>query len=362
MSYKRLLLYCFSGTGNTYRAACWIRQAAEARGMESRLVLIDRLRPQDEIDDDPETLVGVAAPTHGFTTPWLALRFAARLPRKKRAHAFCLATRAGLKFGPVFTPGISGTGTFLLALILFFKGYRVRGSLSLDMPSNWIAFHSGLKTSSVDAIIQRAEPTALRFADKIFSCRKVWFTWNNLYELIWGILLSPISLIYLLAGRFYLAKLFLASNRCNGCGLCAERCPVQAIKMVGASQPRPFWKYKCESCMRCMAYCPERAVEASHSWAVVLYKIASIPLVFILLRRFGWSPVNEWFLHNSFFQQVFDLLNLYLALIVGYYGFHFLTRNSFINNLFSYTTLTRLYRRYREPHTSIKDIAPATRK
>ena len=34
--------------------------------------------------------------------------------------------------------------------------------------------------------------------------------------------------------------------------------------MVGGSKSRPYWTFACESCMRCMGYCPNKAVEVSH--------------------------------------------------------------------------------------------------
>lgn len=43
---------------------------------------------------------------------------------------------------------------------------------------------------------------------------------------------------------------------CNGCGLCAKQCPVQAID---PSDPKRTDKNKCISCMRCVSICPRSA-------------------------------------------------------------------------------------------------------
>lgn len=43
---------------------------------------------------------------------------------------------------------------------------------------------------------------------------------------------------------------------CNGCGLCAEKCPVQAINRENL---RETDGRKCISCMRCVAVCPQFA-------------------------------------------------------------------------------------------------------
>lgn len=47
-----------------------------------------------------------------------------------------------------------------------------------------------------------------------------------------------------------------ADNRCNGCGICAVKCPAQAID---AAAPKGTDAKKCISCMRCIAVCPQHA-------------------------------------------------------------------------------------------------------
>ena len=47
-----------------------------------------------------------------------------------------------------------------------------------------------------------------------------------------------------------------ANNKCTDCGLCAERCPSQAI---GKENLKVTDSKKCISCMRCVVHCPQSA-------------------------------------------------------------------------------------------------------
>jgi len=359
MPYKNAVIYYWSGTGNSYRASTWMGNIAENNGLNTRVLSIDKKDPAEKIKSGSDSLVGIVFPTHGFTAPWHLLKFIWHLPYGNLTHAFCAATRAGLKFGPVFIPGISGSATFIVAMILMFKGYNVRGSMSVDMPSNWYSLHPIQSRKSHESIINRAKLKVARFMERILPNNKVWFTFNNLYEITWGVLLSFISVAYLFMGRFFLAKLFFANKNCDGCGVCASYCSVKAIKMWGKENPKPFWKYNCESCMRCAAFCPHNAIEAGHSWGVVLYFITAVPVSAYLFSWFNAHVSDVGNIEGNWVGNILDLIYYYPAIFISYYIFNALIRIPAINWIFTHTTMTHssLWGRYREPDTKLKNIA-----
>lgn len=359
MPYKNAVIHFWSGTGNSYRVATWMVKIIEEKGFNIRILSIDKEKSIEENKSEYEDLTGIVFPTHGFTAPWHILKFVWSLPPGTSTHAFCVATRGGLKFGPVFTPGISGSATFIISLILLFKGYKVRGLMSIDMPSNWFSLHPIQSKKSHAAIIKRAEDKVTRFMDRILSNNKVWFTRNNFCEIIWGILLSLISLGYLLIGRLFLAKLFFANMKCNGCGICAKYCSVEAIKMSGKKNPIPFWKYNCESCMRCSSFCPHQAIEAGHSWGVILYLISAISFSAYLFSWIGAHIPAIGNLEGHWIGNIINLMYCYSAIFISYYIFNTLVRVPAINWIFTHTTMTHWYRwgRYREPNTQLKNIS-----
>ena len=132
--------------------------------------------------------------------------------------------------------------TVIIGLILALKGYSVRGNLGLDMPSNWIAAHPGFGEASARAIIGRAEKRSGGFFGRVLAGSR---SFNGLISFLAGLVVFPVSAAYLVLGRFFLAKLFFASNRCTGCEHCARNCPVGAIQMrdfpAGRKRPWASW-------------------------------------------------------------------------------------------------------------------------
>lgn len=57
-----------------------------------------------------------------------------------------------------------------------------------------------------------------------------------------------------------------ADHRCNACGLCAEKCPAQAINR---DKPKETDGKKCISCMRCVAVCPQSARKVNSALVAV---------------------------------------------------------------------------------------------
>ncbi|MGI9535421.1 MAG: EFR1 family ferrodoxin, partial [Desulfocapsaceae bacterium] len=332
---------------------------AENHGLDAQVISLDKAKSAKRFQAGKEGFTAVVFPTHGFTAPWQVLKSVWKLPRGKADHVFCIATRAGLKFGSLFVPGISGSATFVIVLILMLKGYKVRGAMSVDMPSNWYTLHPIQSRKSHEAIIDRAEQKVASFMKKVLSGSKIWFTGNNYYEILLGTVLSLISVVYLLFGRFFLAKLFFANNNCDGCGICAQNCTVNAIAMRGRNRRIPFWKYNCESCMRCAAFCPRKAIEAGHSWGVILYFISAFPVSVYLLSMIGVEPASVGKLERSWVADMVDILYFYPAIFVSYYIFYLLIRIPWVNYWFTHTTMTHLsfWGRYREPKTSLKDLS-----
>jgi ferredoxin len=353
--YHNAILYFMSGTGNSFRVTTWAVAELKNHSIPTRIIPFEKADPSQEIIPGDKSVVGLFLPTHGFTAPWVMIRFALSLPAGKGTHAFVSVTRGGTKLGNRILPGFEGTAGYLLTLILKLKGYNPRGVIGIDLPLNWTSLVSGFSEQTAESMNAHQQPKFKIFINSILNGEKQFGIWTFI-SLILGILIIPFSVGYLLIARYFLSKLFFSTSNCNGCGVCADNCPANAIQMRGTTQPTPFWTLKCESCMRCMSYCPSQAIESSHLLAIGFYYLASLPAGSLIM---GWLLKQMPFLdqlNNPLINFLLQYSYMISAFVLAYFVFQQLNKIKFFNQLFAYSTLTRYYRRYRQPGVKLKDL------
>jgi Pyruvate/2-oxoacid:ferredoxin oxidoreductase delta subunit len=347
MSYKNLTLFYFSGTGNAKFISEEIEKRAKENGLMTELINIaDKSVVIPEIPND--TIVGFCSPTHGFNMPPIMLRFIRRFKkcRTNNVGVFVLNTRAGMKLLKLFTPGLSGIALVLPALILRLKGFKLIGYRPIDMPSNWISLHPGIRLKVVDSITDRCASIARKFCDQLISGKKVY---RGLISLPIDLAILPISIAYYFIGRFMLAKTFISTDKCTRCGLCIKQCPVNAIQEIRGVN---YWAFKCESCMKCMNSCPERAIETAHGFTFLIWwliiSVFTTGLTEYLLRL-SFVQNNKNLLTESLINNIVSLGVSFLTVFLCYKLLIFLLRFTFFNRIFAYTSFTKLrfWRRYK---------------
>jgi len=358
MNIKNMTVYYWSGTGNSLRIARWACEKACEAGVDVLICPLSEAEPEKEIPDSNDFLLTMVMPVHGFTAPWAVIRFALRLPRRRYTTAQIMATRGGSWPG-FYLRGLSASTTFLIALILGVKGYTIRGIISIDMPQNWTAVFPGLSDTHNNYFFERARTKTVSFMERVLENRRHIFTGDNLFEFIAGLALLPVSFLYLILGRFYIAKMFFASDKCNACGICAANCPHSAIKMKGTMKTRrPYWTFSCESCGRCINYCPLQAVESGHSLAVLLYLATTIPVALYVTDWIGTRIPAVLSLQNKYILFFLDYPFKLFGIFITYFIVYYLMKVPIINRLFTYTTGTRWFKRYHMPEVRLKDFRP----
>jgi hypothetical protein len=105
--FNNAIFYVMSGTGNTYRMACWMKEIATPYMEDMKIVMIDEADAENETTPSKDTLVGVLFPAHGFMPPWSMIKFLLRMRRQNGVPALCAATfpvrRAWELFWPLFS-------------------------------------------------------------------------------------------------------------------------------------------------------------------------------------------------------------------------------------------------------------------
>jgi ferredoxin len=342
---SKMLIYYFSGTGNARQAARWVAACATAEGVGATVVNIADIDRKHVAPPSPDALVGFCSPTHGFNLPPIMLSFVWRFPRG-RNRVFIINTRAGMKLGKVALPGLSGVAQLLPALILLLKGYRIVGMRPIDLPSNWISLHPGLKDNAIDFLFLRFKGITHRFAERIVSGKS---DYRALWDLLQDCLVAPIAIGYYFVGRFAFAKSFYASQLCDNCGVCIKQCTVHAISIVDG---RPFWSYRCESCMRCMNNCPKGAIDTAHGYVIGTLLILSLviqPLIYDTLSFYNirWFDPDIPFSAVSRFAS--SAIITFTVMVGSYWCVHYMRRWGIVRTIMKYTSLTsfRFWRRYK---------------
>lgn len=348
-AYDNLLLIYYSGTGNSKKVSHWIGDTASTQGLRTVVTSYDQFSPEMIREFTGKTLIGFFSATHGFNLPHSMLKFMIRFRMLRGSDVFIGNTRAGMKLSKLFLPGLSGIALYLPALIMILKGYRLRSLYPVDLPSNWISLHPGLKKKVIDSMFVHYRSLTEKYAQKILGGQKVFLKAFVLLPL--DLLVIPLAVGYYFFGRFIIAKTFITNSNCDNCGLCISQCTTDSISMSGN---RPYWKLSCESCMKCMNYCPKRAIETTHSFFFAIL-FATIFLVNPVISE--WTTrFTEWIFGGS--AAVFAVLDTILRWSVSvlifalsYRIMHYLTRFPFFSRMITYTSFTRwkFWRRYKAP-------------
>jgi hypothetical protein len=175
-SWSSVYIYYISGTGNAKISSEWIADESRKRGLKAVVQKIDRLENITMPDPAERPLIGFAFPTHGFNAAPIMLRFIFSFPKGLSKNIFLLNTRAGMKLYKIFMPGLSGLALILPAFILRLKGYKCIAFRPVDLPSNWIPLHPGLRQKVIDSIFVRCEKIVRAFAKKMLSGEKTFLS------------------------------------------------------------------------------------------------------------------------------------------------------------------------------------------
>jgi len=241
---KKVALFVFSGTGNTYYVAKKIQDAFSDSFVCSVYSMEKHMLDASKIIEDAD-LVGIGYPIYGSSLPEIVFEFINRLDtHQKRAFTFCTQMM------------FSGDGAAYGGRILGKKGFEVLWQEHFNMPNNLtdVGFLHLFDPGSDEKIQKRIEKKANRLVKRIESMkpRKMG---SNPFSLFLGLLQR------LPYDGFKHSKrpprIRIHQKACIACGTCVDLCPSGNL----------FFKEgilcdedKCILCYRCVNHCPTGAL------------------------------------------------------------------------------------------------------
>ena len=226
------IIFYFSGTGNSYKTA---RTIARELGNTEIVSMGKNYRFEKQYG-----IVGFVYPVYYFGLPRRVIEFASNLnpENNKNAYFFAIATYGG-------TAGNALNQMY--ELLLQKHGVKINFVKSIRMFSNYVALYDMSK--NVKKITEKSDKALVPIINSI-KVKK-------------GNSVNRLTKIFNSINTDFIQKApntdsgYVVNDKCTGCGICKAVCPVGNIEIVNN---KPKYNHKCEVCMACIQFCPERAI------------------------------------------------------------------------------------------------------
>lgn len=235
-----MVLY-FSATGNTE----YIATELAKRLNDKCLNLLPKIKNQDYSEIYSDTPFIICTPVYVCEMPIFFVKFLKKLRLTGSKAVYFVFTSGGYA-------GISACQAKRIARA---KKMRYLGRAEFTMPRNYIASnaYSELNFDEIRKRIKNSTDRLDGISDAVKKGEKLKGRHIYLFE---KIIVLPFTPVWC---RFKQpSKPFVASDKCVGCGKCANLCPLGNIRLI---DKKPKWITRCAHCMACIANCPVEAIE-----------------------------------------------------------------------------------------------------
>ncbi len=245
--------YYFSGTGNTLLVVKKMSETFEKNGIN---VNIHKIEESDPSIINLEHTIGIAFPVAVLSTYPFVWEFIKSLPKAEGTDIFMVDTLGG------FSGGIIGP----MREIVKKQGYNPIGAKEIQMPANIFFIRD---RESNKKTVEKGLIAAEKYALDIIDGKTEWGRVPVLSDAMHFISIGALKL----TGVDLHQKWFLFNpdrEKCNKCGICFDICPVENIKE--GEQGYPEHGLNCEYCLRCVSFCPRRAMPAKFNYKGKTYR------------------------------------------------------------------------------------------
>jgi len=249
MAKKKIPLFYFSGTGNTWWVSKRVEEKLRELGSDATAYSIEQL-PGDKasqlaINAD---IIGLGFPIYGSDAPRNFHHFLDQLPTLNPPKPV---------FGFITQLAWSGDGCNFLKKKLGAKGYALTWAAEFKMPNNIALGFSPLRYSNDYAkfkpLLTKDENRIAAFCEKISQGAPHRQHGSILDAVLGWVQRAPFRWAHDRFREYW----SIDAEKCTSCGICARFCPAGNITMIDGL---PQYADKCIYCMRCFNYCPTLAV------------------------------------------------------------------------------------------------------
>jgi len=229
------MIYYFSGTGNSQWVAEQIASATDDLAVNMTTCSI--------VPSIDHQTIGLVFPIYAWGAPEPVLEYVKKLEGK-----------------PDFTFGVCTCGDEAGKAMEKLNGiFPLNSSYSIAMPSNYIMGADVEHEEMINSKISKAKEKFKIIAAQVVARQSV--NDVNKGKLSW----MKSNLAHFGFNKFARStKPFHVTDKCTSCGLCAEICPSNTIRLIDG---KPHWRGKCYQCTACINRCPVKAIEYGKSTA-----------------------------------------------------------------------------------------------
>ncbi len=264
-------IFYFSGTGNSL----WVAKTLSSC-LSANLVSISSTIHETVVHTGANTLCLVfpAYLAQRYGLPGIVEDFVQKISDLNEKEVFAVCTCGGWEL-------VNALPTLKrLNRVLKNHGAKnLRGAFSIKLPMNNLDYPSPLINQNQEIMFQRAEEKTKAICNRILAVKPEPYKWlKSMFNLMMKPLYASIQTLYVrhLRKMAHLTKdtpvgyfnlighsdrsIRFLEDRCIGCSICAQVCPAKNIQMADG---KPTWTHRCEMCLACDEWCPQKAI---HHW------------------------------------------------------------------------------------------------
>lgn len=238
------MIFYFSGTGNSYATACFLAEKLGDKVIDMAQALrnneTEYLLAKDE-------KVGFVFPIYAWAPPKAVLDFVNQLCLHSEKQPYI--------FGVCTCGGSAGNGMQSFKNVLKKNGMTLDSGYSVIMPDNYIVMFKVMSLEEQAEVLKAASVTMKWIALSVKESKQGFFRVKKGKGA--RIFTSVVNPLFQLGGMK--TKPFLATSKCNSCGLCERVCTDGCIRLEDG-QPR-WTKKNCNMCLACINRCPQEAIQ-----------------------------------------------------------------------------------------------------